>query len=267
MSGQAPRRLQHGRRVARRTLRRPVSAGGGRTSALCTSEVAAVPSRLHFSEIKCGDICFDAMIGELASDPAAPRRGVGSLARGASTPLYWVQVRDGGLTVASCPGVFSSGTTPTAQVAMVRFWIHCLTSCRSPVADPRGRARSLRRRRRGGGGVRRCSTRVGREAQLKLDTQPTAGGRTLVDADRIKAARIGDPRWRRSDRAHACRPLIRLSTRRTAAAKAVRVSEPRPSTSSFCLVSCDVIPVPTPDHPQARASPRMRSASGGGTGL
>ncbi|GBP70281.1 hypothetical protein EVAR_52300_1 [Eumeta japonica] len=33
----------------------------------------------------------------------------------------------------------------------------------------------------------------------------------------------------------ACRPLIRLSTRRTAAARAVRVSEPRPSTSSLSL--------------------------------
>ncbi|GBP61077.1 hypothetical protein EVAR_48576_1 [Eumeta japonica] len=53
----------------------------------------------------------------------------------------------------------------------------------------RGRARSLRRRSRaveGGSGVSWCSTRE--EAQLKLDTQPTAGGRTLVDADRIKAA-------------------------------------------------------------------------------
>ncbi|GBP52603.1 Saccharopine dehydrogenase-like oxidoreductase [Eumeta japonica] len=41
MSGEAPRRLQHGRRAARRTLQRPVSAGGGRTSALCTSGMAA----------------------------------------------------------------------------------------------------------------------------------------------------------------------------------------------------------------------------------
>ncbi|GBP46019.1 hypothetical protein EVAR_24212_1 [Eumeta japonica] len=32
ISGQAPRRLQHGKRVARRTLQRPVSAGGGHTS-------------------------------------------------------------------------------------------------------------------------------------------------------------------------------------------------------------------------------------------
>ncbi|GBP82023.1 hypothetical protein EVAR_52227_1 [Eumeta japonica] len=70
-----------------------------------------------------------------------------------------------------------------------------------PVADPRGRARSLRRRRQVEGLRRRLVLDEGREAQLKLDTQPTAGGRTLVDADRIKAARIGDPRWRRSDRA------------------------------------------------------------------
>ncbi|GBP68724.1 hypothetical protein EVAR_75338_1 [Eumeta japonica] len=65
----------------------------------------------------------------------------------------------------------------------------------------RGRARSLRRRRQVEGLRRRLVLDEGREAQLKLDTQPTAGGRTLVDADRIKAARIGDPRWRRSDRA------------------------------------------------------------------
>ncbi|GBP22184.1 hypothetical protein EVAR_10694_1 [Eumeta japonica] len=75
-----------------------------------------------------------------------------------------------------------------------------LTSCRSPVADPhagaRGHCAGAAGRWRGSGVS--CSTR---EAQLRLDTQPTAGGRTLVDADRIKAARIGDPRWRRSDRA------------------------------------------------------------------
>ncbi|GBP34946.1 hypothetical protein EVAR_28411_1 [Eumeta japonica] len=68
----------------------------------------------------------------------------------------------------------------------------------------------------------------GREAQFKLDTQPTAGGRTLVDADRIKAARIGDPLGVDLTE-RACRPLIRLSTHPTAAARAVRVSEPRPS--------------------------------------
>ncbi|GBP49997.1 hypothetical protein EVAR_37083_1 [Eumeta japonica] len=56
MSGEAPRRLQHGRRAARRTLQRPVSAEGGRTSALCTSGMAAVPSRLHFNKLKCGDV-------------------------------------------------------------------------------------------------------------------------------------------------------------------------------------------------------------------
>ncbi|GBP32574.1 hypothetical protein EVAR_23986_1 [Eumeta japonica] len=62
MSGQAPRRQQRGRRAARRTLQRPLSAGGGRTSALCTSGMAAVPSRLHFNELKCGDISFGAVV-------------------------------------------------------------------------------------------------------------------------------------------------------------------------------------------------------------
>ncbi|GBP00452.1 hypothetical protein EVAR_994_1 [Eumeta japonica] len=71
--------------------------------------------------------------------------------------------------------------------------------CRSPVADPRGRA-VIAQAPAGGGLRRKLVLDEGREAQL-LDTQPTAGGRTLVDADRIKAARIGDPRWRRSDRA------------------------------------------------------------------
>ncbi|GBP93565.1 hypothetical protein EVAR_90131_1 [Eumeta japonica] len=59
MSGQAPRRLQRGRRAARRTLQRPVSAGGSHTSALCV-RMAAVPSRLHFNEY--GDISFGAVV-------------------------------------------------------------------------------------------------------------------------------------------------------------------------------------------------------------
>ncbi|GBO99411.1 hypothetical protein EVAR_620_1 [Eumeta japonica] len=62
MSGEAPRRLQHGRRAARRTLQRPVSAGGGCTSALCTSGMAAVLGRLHFNELKCGDVSFGAVV-------------------------------------------------------------------------------------------------------------------------------------------------------------------------------------------------------------
>ncbi|GBP87133.1 hypothetical protein EVAR_99864_1 [Eumeta japonica] len=56
----------------------------------------------------------------------------------------------------------------------------------------------------GGGGAPGCEEVVserGREARNRPHTQLTAGGRTLVDADRIKAARIGDPRWRRSNRA------------------------------------------------------------------
>ncbi|GBP30892.1 hypothetical protein EVAR_28528_1 [Eumeta japonica] len=67
----------------------------------------------------------------------------------------------------------------------------------------------------------------GREAQPKPHTQPTAGGRTLVDADRIKAARIGDPLGVDLTE-RACRPLIRLSTHPTAAARAARVSHRAP---------------------------------------
>ncbi|GBP15881.1 hypothetical protein EVAR_12476_1 [Eumeta japonica] len=112
----------------------------------------------------------------------------------------------------------------------------------------------------------------GREAQLKLHTQPIADGRTLVDADRIKTARIGDPLGVDLTE-RACQPLIRLST--PAAARALRDSEPRPSTSSFfdlersssiffILHSSDFNPVPTPGHPRARALLCMCSATGGG---
>ncbi|GBP87849.1 hypothetical protein EVAR_64424_1 [Eumeta japonica] len=66
--------------------------------------------------------------------------------------------------------------------------------------------------------------------------QPTAGGRTLVDADRIKAACIGDPLG----------PGQYVS--------ASRVLQPLRS-----VLGRDVNPVPTPGHPRARASPRMRS--------
>ncbi|GBP22185.1 hypothetical protein EVAR_10695_1 [Eumeta japonica] len=55
-----------------------------------------------------------------------------------------------------------------------------------------------------GGGAPGCEEVVsegGREARNRPHTQPTAGSWTLVDAYRIKAARIGDPRWRRSNRA------------------------------------------------------------------
>ncbi|GBP45689.1 hypothetical protein EVAR_35958_1 [Eumeta japonica] len=72
-----------------------------------------------------------------------------------------------------------------------------LVFCRCPRRTARGRARIARAQPHGGGG----HPAGGREAQLKLHTQPTAGGRTLVDADRIKAARVGDPRRRRSNRA------------------------------------------------------------------
>ncbi|GBP87848.1 hypothetical protein EVAR_64423_1 [Eumeta japonica] len=67
MSEQAPRRLQRGRRTASDT-----SASGKRrgrpyqctlcSPTLCTSVVAAVPSRLHFNKLKCGDISFGAVV-------------------------------------------------------------------------------------------------------------------------------------------------------------------------------------------------------------
>ncbi|GBP72652.1 hypothetical protein EVAR_83162_1 [Eumeta japonica] len=151
-------------------------------------------------------------------------------------------------------------TTPTDQVAMVRTIV--LESCRCRRRTARGhRARS--RQVEGNRLDRFVLDEGGREAQLKPYTQLTAGGRTLVDADRIKAARIGDPLGvDLTERTY--RPLIRLSTHPTAAARAVRVSEPLRSTSFLLSVlSRDVDPVPTPDHPRARASSRMRSAAGG----
>ncbi|GBP91358.1 hypothetical protein EVAR_66975_1 [Eumeta japonica] len=162
-----------------------------------------------------------------------------SFVRGASTPsCLWVQVRDGGLTVASCP------VMPRRLLSEIRpqrlRWQWSLSGgsigwYRRPTT--RGRARSSRMRSRQVEGGIRLNWLVlnegGREAQLKLRMQPTAGGRTLVDADRIKAAPIGDPLCVDLTE-RACRPLIRLSTHPTAAAKAVRVSEPRPSTSLLC---------------------------------
>ncbi|GBP09135.1 hypothetical protein EVAR_77965_1, partial [Eumeta japonica] len=82
-------------------------------------------------------------------------------------------------------------TTPTQVMVFGSIETSCRSSRRPTRARGIAQAPAGWRLRRGW-----CSTR--RSAQL---TQSTAGGRTLVDADRIKAARIGDPRWRRSDRA------------------------------------------------------------------
>ncbi|GBP33733.1 hypothetical protein EVAR_17060_1 [Eumeta japonica] len=108
--------------------------------------------------------------------------------------------------------------------------------------------------------------RRGEEAQIKLDTQPTAGGRTLVDADRIKAARIGDPRRRRSNRArlptadqaiHASDGSSQGSTcQRAASFNLLVLSHPGSRCQSGAYAG----------SPAARASPRMRSASGGAPG-
>ncbi|GBP56762.1 hypothetical protein EVAR_37018_1 [Eumeta japonica] len=76
----------------------------------------------------------------------------------------------------------------------------------------RGRARSRACAQRQGGGhraVKRRLTRAGR-AQLNPHTQATAARRIPMNADRVEAARTGDP---------------------AAAAEAARVSEPLPPSS------------------------------------
>ncbi|GBP47205.1 hypothetical protein EVAR_38317_1 [Eumeta japonica] len=129
-------------------------------------------------------------------------------------------------------------TTPKDQVAMVRTIVSEIL----PVPSPhRPRARAYRAcaagRWRGASGlVDWFSTRVRGSSSCTRSRLPVV--RTLVGADRIRRARIGDP------------------------------AEPHPSTSSFCpILGRDVNPVPTPGHPRARASPRMRSALVEGTGL
>ncbi|GBP82022.1 hypothetical protein EVAR_52226_1 [Eumeta japonica] len=125
-----------------------------------------------------------------------------------------------------------------------------------------------------GGGAPGCEEVVsegGREARNRPYTQPTAGGRTLVDADRIKAARIGDPRWRRSNRArlptadqaiHASDGGSQGSTCQRAASFTSSSFSDHPSSSSFFFFDRSSIFNPVPGHPRARASLRMRSAGG-----
>ncbi|GBP27883.1 hypothetical protein EVAR_14072_1 [Eumeta japonica] len=357
MSGQAPRRLLHGRRVARWTLRRPVSAEGGRTSAFCTSEVAAVPSRLHFSRLKCGDIGFSAMIaqsaansacsaahthtgrpafapvgvgrdldgilaggcshsrrtwisGELASDPAAPRRGVrrgplpGVNCIGVRSWVFHTLVLKGagaGRRTYFLPQARASsrrGYDPNGSIEMVRtifFWHYAGAVATSPAGarGPRARAVVAHAQPAGGGGHRLDGwylTRMGgrrspsrtRSRPLVvgrwLSTHPTAaaraarvggprpttssfcpqsrcqsgayagplaGARVTAHAQPqveggIRAARIGDPLGIDLTE-RACRPLIRLSMHPTAAARAVRVSEPHPSSSSLRSSTFDVL--------------------------
>ncbi|GBP53611.1 hypothetical protein EVAR_79828_1 [Eumeta japonica] len=159
-------------------------------------------------------------------------------------PLYWVQVRDGGLTVASCPGVFSSGTRPR-RLRWQWSWIHCLTSA-GPVADPHAGARGHCAGAGGESGVGRCSTRGGgRHSSSWTRSRPPVVGRWWTPTGSRRHASVTRVGVGLTER--ACRPLIRLSTRRTAAAKAVR-QRAASFNLLFCLVSCDVIPVPTPDH-------------------
>ncbi|GBP71690.1 hypothetical protein EVAR_8296_1 [Eumeta japonica] len=92
----------------------------------------------------------------------------------------------------SCTGSARGSSTPSF-----------FSGCRYGTEDlllPHARASSRRGHDPDGSSGGRGHPAGGREAQLKLHTQPTADGRTLVDADRIKAARVGDRR-RRSNRA------------------------------------------------------------------
>ncbi|GBP50998.1 hypothetical protein EVAR_37155_1 [Eumeta japonica] len=141
----------------------------------------------------------------------------------------------------------------------------------------RGRARSLRRRSQAvEGGIRRKLVLDegggGRHSSSWTRSRPPVVGRWWTPTGSRRHASVTRVGVDLTER--ACRPLIRLSTRRTAAARAVRVSGPRPPSSSlrsstfFYLQSSFFNPAPTPGHSRARASLRMRSAAGGGgTGL
>ncbi|GBP46133.1 hypothetical protein EVAR_26578_1 [Eumeta japonica] len=154
---------------------------------------------------------------------------IGSLARGSSSPFLFMGVGTGRRTY----------ILPHARASSRRGY------------DPDGSSGNV--------------DEGGREAQPELHMQPTAGGRTLGDADRIKAARIGNPLGVDLTE-RACRSLIRLSTHPTAAARIARVSEPRPSTSSFCPRSrCQsgaYAEPPAGARIAAHAQPQVEGASG-----
>ncbi|GBP56396.1 hypothetical protein EVAR_32266_1 [Eumeta japonica] len=122
--------------------------------------------------------------------------------------------------------------------------------CGPPAARAR---RACALRRVGAPGCEEVVSEGGREARNRPHTQLTAGGRTLVDADRIKAARIGDPRWRRSNRArlptadqaiHASDSSSQGSTCQRAASLILFSS----FFDVFYLHSSIFNPVPTPGH-------------------
>ncbi|GBP95826.1 hypothetical protein EVAR_60633_1, partial [Eumeta japonica] len=153
---------------------------------------------------------------------------------------------------ASCPRLLVGDTTPTDQGMVRTIFLALCQCCRlSPAARAvRERARSFAHAQPAGGGA--PALMVGTDEDGGRRSPSRTRSRPLVDADRIKAARIGDPLGVGLTE-RACRPLIRLSTRRTAAARAARVSGPRPTTLLFCPQSrCH--PVPTPATRGARVT-------------
>ncbi|GBP39328.1 hypothetical protein EVAR_24308_1 [Eumeta japonica] len=150
------------------------------------------------------------------------------------------------LYFASCPGVFSSGIQPRR----IKQWLEplFLESCRCRRSTARGRARSSRIRSRQVEGGNRLDRVVldegGREAQLKLLTQPTAG-RTLV-TDRSWHASVTHSGVDLTG--SALQPLIRLSTHPTASARQYVSASCVLQPLLFCPrsdINPDVKPMPT----------------------
>ncbi|GBP93567.1 hypothetical protein EVAR_90133_1 [Eumeta japonica] len=151
----------------------------------------------------------------------------------------------------------------------VRSWVFHTLVLKGAVADPhagaRGHCAGAAGRWRG---LRRklvLDEGEGRHSSSWTRSRPPVAGRWWTPTGSRRHASVTRVGVDLTER--ACRPLIRLSTRRTAAAKAVRVSDPRPSTSSFCVIlGCDVISVPTPDHPRARHRACAQCRVGGAPG-
>ncbi|GBP20538.1 hypothetical protein EVAR_78917_1 [Eumeta japonica] len=210
------------------------------------SVVVTVPSRLHFNKLKCGDISFGAVVYirdfnklRVVTKICRPVRGAARSAAHGGLARSW------GFHTLVCGCRFGTEALPHARASSRRgydpdgssgngYINHCFEIMPAPSPHrPRARAVIAHAQSAGGGASGDWSViDEGGRRRSSLHTQPTAGGRTLVDADRIKAARIGDPLGVDLTE-RACRPLIRLSTHPPAAAGTVRVSEPRPSTSSF----------------------------------
>ncbi|GBP76147.1 hypothetical protein EVAR_56019_1 [Eumeta japonica] len=144
----------------------------------CKTCVCFLPGdRQRTREISSVAVAMDG--GEhLLSDGSPTRSPLDYSIKKDKTINHRVQVRDGGLIVASCPGVFSSGTRPRRLK-----WQWSVSGGSDIVPEPSRRPTRARaviaQVQPGVEAIRRkcwCSTRGGGTASL--DTQLTAGGRT-----------------------------------------------------------------------------------------